>query len=541
MRGRRPFLGLERGSKVSLFPFRSDPSERIVLTLVGIAEAIDPGEEFWLNDPSHFRPQDVGDQLLTPFYVREQDFFDGIGTQYPTLVGDFGWFLFADTGAVSSSNAGSTKEAVIGLETDINKRFPLSQVITGLDTTVADFQRELTLAKVPIYLFLGLVALLIVYFLALVIGLLSRYWAEEAGLLRSRGGSVLQVTSILIAIEGVVVLVSMVAGPFLALAIVRYLLLKTMDPVGVGDGGLSVGLSGDMFVMGAVGGLVSLAVLVVFGVNRARMGMVESLQQRSRPPSVSILHRYYVDLLVLVVLGLLWWQTSSRDGFISRDVASRTLDVDPSLLFGPVLALLAAAFLVLRFLPVVARLLAWTTSRVNPPWAALSIVRLARDPLPHGALLIILMMAAALGVFGASFQSTLARSQQEQALYSIGGDLVLRGTRFPLADQEAATTTPGVQTASPLSRDTVTLLDGLPGANATLISFDSSTIPEVSWFRDDFSNKSLSDLSSGPHHQDSGEAKIRESTAGVSRKPSYDGKACGCSSKHLCGLTAWNT
>ena len=47
--------------------------------------------------------------------------------------------------------------------------------------------------------------------------------------------------------------------------------------------------------------------------------------------------------------------------------------------------------------------------------------------------------------------------------------------------------------------------------------------------------------SSGPHHQDSGEAKIRESTAGVSRKPSSDGKACGSSSKHLCGLTAWNT
>ena len=49
------------------------------------------------------------------------------------------------------------------------------------------------------------------------------------------------------------------------------------------------------------------------------------------------------------------------------------------------------------------------------------------------------------------------------------------------------------------------------------------------------------DLSSGPHHQDSGEAKIRESTAGVSRKPSSDGKARGSSSKHLCGLTAWNT
>ena len=51
----------------------------------------------------------------------------------------------------------------------------------------------------------------------------------------------------------------------------------------------------------------------------------------------------------------------------------------------------------------------------------------------------------------------------------------------------------------------------------------------------------VSGSSSGPHHQDSGEAKIRESTAGVSRKPSSDCKACGSSSKHLCGLTAWNT
>ena len=53
--------------------------------------------------------------------------------------------------------------------------------------------------------------------------------------------------------------------------------------------------------------------------------------------------------------------------------------------------------------------------------------------------------------------------------------------------------------------------------------------------------KGGSDDSSGPHHQDSGEAKIRESTAGVSRKPSSDGKARGCSSKQLSGLTAWNT
>ena len=56
-----------------------------------------------------------------------------------------------------------------------------------------------------------------------------------------------------------------------------------------------------------------------------------------------------------------------------------------------------------------------------------------------------------------------------------------------------------------------------------------------------YNPSALMEKSSGPHHQDSGEAKIRESTAGVSRKPSSDGKARGSSSKHLWGLTAWNT
>ena len=66
---------------------------------------------------------------------------------------------------------------------------------------------------------------------------------------------------------------------------------------------------------------------------------------------------------------------------------------------------------------------------------------------------------------------------------------------------------------------------------------DRRVVAKVEWHRGELFPRE----SSGPHHQDSGEAKIRESTAGVSRKPSSDGKARGCSSKQLSGLTAWNT
>ena len=483
------------GSQISLFPFRTDDTERVVLTVVGWAEPIDPQEEYWLNSQSYFTVEQRGDeQKLVSFYVPEGAFFDGLGREYPAAAGDFGWLLFFDTREVTAGTAGPTKDALIGLETDINKRFPRTFVFTGLKNRLIDYQRELTLARVPLYLFIGLVVLVILYFLVLIMGLLSRYRAEEAGLLGSRGASVLQVSGLLVAAEGVVALFAIAVGPFLALAIVRYLLLDTINPAGVENIGLTVGVSADMFAMGAIGGLLSLAVLVAYSVGRARQGVAGSLSQRSRPPSIPFLHRYYIDLLVVVALGLLWWQISSRGGFVSRDVASRALEVDPSLLFGPAMVLLAAAVLVLRFLPWIVRLLAWGMSRLSPAWAALSLVGLARDPLPHGSLVIILMLAAAVGVFGASFQSTLARSQREQVLFRQGGDIILRGRTFELSTQQTVANTPGVAVASPWTRDSVVLLDGIPGASSTLVSFDPDTLPQASWFREDFAGKSLADL-----------------------------------------------
>ena len=151
-------MGWPVGSRLSLFPFRGDASERVNLTVVGLAEPIEPQEEYWLNAPVYFSTQTVGEQVLIPLYLPERNFFDGLGTSYPAAVGDFGWFLFLDTNLVTASTVSSTRDAVAALETDINKRFPRTLVLTGLDNTLARYERELTLARVPLYLFIGLVS-----------------------------------------------------------------------------------------------------------------------------------------------------------------------------------------------------------------------------------------------------------------------------------------------------------------------------------------------------------------------------------------------
>ena len=219
----------------------------------------------------------------------------------------------------------------------------------------------------------------------------------------------IQVSGLLAMAEGVVVLVAMALGPFLALAIVRYVLLDTLNPVG-GRGVLTIGLSADMFLMGAVGAALSLMVLAASGVKYARLGVVDFLRARARPPSLPLLQRYYIDLLVLVLAGLVLWQIKDREGVAEGNLISGVLEVDISLLLGPALILVATSFLALRLMPVVISALARMAGSVAPVWASLALTRMARDPLPAGSLMIMLMMATALGVFGATFQTTLSNS-----------------------------------------------------------------------------------------------------------------------------------
>ena len=478
-------MAYEVGDRIFLAPIRGSP-ERIPLVVVGLAEPTDPQEEYWMDAPAYFQIMEIADSVVVPLFVSEDDFFQGVGARYPTLVGDFGFYLFLDSGYLTAGNVDAMKRQVLGLETDLNKVYPRTLVLSRLGRTVDEYNRALTLAKVPLYLYLSLVVVVVLYFLALIIGTLGRSQAEEAGLLRSRGASVLQVSGVLAMAEGIVALAAMIAGPFLAWIIVKFLLMGTINPRGEFAAPIPLGLAGDMFWMGALGGVLALLVLLATAAGRARMGTLESLLSRTRPPTVPFLHRYYLDILAIVAVAVIWYQVRGRDGFVAEELASQGLNVDPTLVLGPVIGLLAAAVLLLRLLPLVVRFLAWAGTRAGAAWFQFSLLRLVRDPIPHGALAVILMLAAALGVFGATFQSSLSQGQSDQARYRVGGDMVMRGASIPANAEERLETIPGVTAVSPVLRDSVRLLDGPVGANVEMLAVEPRSMAEAAWFREDF-------------------------------------------------------
>ena len=496
-------MGYEVGTRLFITPFRTAPEERIILNIVGIADPIDPREEYWMGYPNQFSVQTVGEILVVPAYVTEDDFLQVLGRRFPTAVGDFGFNLFVDPSVITAGTVDATQAALAGLETDLNKSYPRTFVFSRLDLVLEEFERDLTLARVPVYVFISLVFIIVLYFLALITGILGRGQADEVGLMRSRGASVIQVCGVLLLVEGIMALAAVAIGPLLAWLIVRFLLLPTFGDL---DGGpIQVVMSVDMFWIGAVGAVLSVAVLAVSAAGRARTGMADAQASRSRPPAVSFFHRYYLDLLAVLVAGLVWWQFQQRDGFASRALASRGLEVDPVIILGPVLALLTAALLLMRVLPLLVRLAVWLCPPVGsnavagPGWSSVTLARLARDPVLPSSLAVLLMLAAALGVFGATFQSSLSRSQSDQTLYRIGGDAVVSGPGVTPSLADSLVSVPGVQSATPVLRDSVSLAAGHTTVPALLIAADPQAMAQATWFRDDFATVTLPELASYIH------------------------------------------
>ena len=72
------------------------------------------------------------------------------------------------------------------------------------------------------------------------------------------------------------------------------------------------------FIVAGATGLLCLIIYVVPGVLGTRGGLLAHKLRSSRPPSVPLLHRYFLDIAVLLVGGLIFWEMQSRGLGVGR-------------------------------------------------------------------------------------------------------------------------------------------------------------------------------------------------------------------------------
>ncbi len=479
------FINLHEGDTIYLAPLLDAPQEKVALTIVGVMQPVDAADPYWFRDLSHFRvsfeAEDEDGDFVVPIYIGREGFFQGIGTSYPLTLGDYRWYVSLDYLSLTAATAGPARGSLEAVEADLNKQLARALTFSGLIELVNEYQRNLTLARVPLFMFVSLVVGVVLYYLVVTTTLQARERGAEAAVLRSRGASILQAGGLIGLGEGLVtVLPGAALGPFLGLLFTRLLPLgaENLD-YPPPDLSLSV-------VAAALGaGAACVLVFTLAGIGVAGQSIVGFLRERGRAGQRSPLYRYAVDILVLAALGLLWWQIRSRGGLLSRPLQGRGVSVDLALLLGPAMALVATGLGMLRLTPLLLRLLATAGNRMGATWLVHSFRRMAREPLAYAALAVLLMLATALGVFAAAFGATLRRGQADITRYRIGGEVVVPGNLASLDVQ-------GLDEVVPVYRGRLGTRADPQGVGAySLMAVAPSDVQKVAWFRGDFADKGL--------------------------------------------------
>ena len=477
------FLGIELGEGFQVIPATGgdgQPATNVVL--VGIVEPVDLSDEYWFRRGKLLTFHD-DDWTLVPLFASEEAIRQQVGRRYPGIYTSTAWFLQVDRIGVRAKRVDDLQQALRDGRRDVSNHLPNGSTSTGLARILDAYEEKLLLARIPLFLMVFLVTGILAYYLTITAGMVIRARAAEIAMLKSRGATTGQI-GILTLVEGL-----LLAGPaLLAGALLSPLLARILGGL-VFDAawtGAPVSLSWQAFGMGAAGAALAVVVLSLATLVAAGKGIVEFRQAGARPARTPFVHRYYLDILALVIIAFLWWQISNRGTVLTRSLGSRDMEVDFALLLGPALGLVALGLLVMRVFPLAAGLSSRLMGTVGPGWLVQGLRRVARDPIAPGSLVALLMLATALGVVGSAFSATLTRSQDDRIRYDVGADLRIMhdGGRSTRAVTGASELLPG--SAEVMRTEGSLLTEGFGSQRVSVLGVESDRLADVAWWRPDF-------------------------------------------------------
>lgn len=488
-------LGVKPGDSLDMYmAVIADRARSLKATVVGIVQATDPEDEYWFGSRQKLTNTASG-WLWAPMFTTQDAIFKEIKATYGETNVNFSWYFYLDKQGVRATEADRlalVTESVLGrLRTGIEG----SAASTDLPAVLSKYEERLVLGRLPLFLVIFLVVGTLMYYLFLVAGLLARERESETALLKGRGATSGQV-AFLALVEGLFMAAPAIAvGPVLALLMV--FLTDRVAPAQVGTSGLlDATFSWQAYLLGAGGALMAVAVLTLASLLAARRTIVEVRQSQARPATTLFFQRRYLDVFVLVLVVLLWWQTRQGGTFLVQRLGSEGFQIDFSLLLGPVLGLVAAGLIVLRLFPLAVSLLSRLMEPVAPVWLLQAVRRLERNPTPAGLLVLLLLLATGLGVVGAAFSASLEQSQRDQVLYQAGADVRVQhtGGAWAMSGQgpaQALTQQQGVARATDVLRGSGWATTTGFGNDVTIMAVDPREFASVAWFRPDFSRVPL--------------------------------------------------
>jgi ABC-type antimicrobial peptide transport system permease subunit len=481
----------EEAAARARFPCRPQTFVTLIatFTVVGIVAPTDQDEAFWSAGRFHFERPEVPENSgpTIPFLMPEQSFFQALPLSLPGFASHYRYTTFADISRLDSANLEEARASLrslraaedSGLVPDLAMAAPLQE-----------FSQRASFNQVTLLLLLLQVVGIAVYYVLLVASLLVERRAEETAVLRSRGATVGQLV-VMSALEGAALaLAAALVAPFLAAAVVSVLgKTGTFSDASGGDF-LDYTVVPDAFLFALGGAGLAVIALVIPSFFAARRGLVLFLRGAARPGK-PFLQRYYIDFGLAGLAAFALWELNQRGSvYDPRSVGGWS--ADPLLLLSPLFLILAVGALLFRFLPLILGIITRLLATTAGPGMALGLWQLTRSPARYTQLALLVVMAAAVGTFAATYSATTERSQTERALFQAGADVRTTGLGRLGLDSAASiredlNAVPGVEESAAAYRGSLSL-GPLPLAQdfVEVLGVDPTVAADLLWFRPDF-------------------------------------------------------
>ncbi len=490
-------LGIALGAEYDLHPFWRDDVEPVYVTVVGIVRASDPEAEFWVNEDDVFSVHTASWDTI-PMLISKDTFFAALSAYLPNMVNDYKTLIYVDTGAINAGNADTVSIALRRFDSTIRNNVVRTAVESELPDVLATYDEKLFFTRIPLLVLVLQIAAIVLYYLFMVSTMLIERQGGEIALLKSRGATTAQVMKIYV-IEGLAISgIAILAGPPLAATVISFLGQTPPFTDLTGGSNLRVTLSAGAYLWAAAGALLAFVTLLLPAYVATRNTIVNQRAGSSRPTRQPFFMRYYLDLGLAAAGGVLLYQLDRRGSLVTEGFFGDR-SVDPVLLLAPAFFILTVGIVFLRTFPLVLRLLTWAVARAQGAAVIIGMWQLVRNPVHYSRLVLLLMLATAVGMFAASFGASLDTSYTDRARFESGSQLSLTDVRIVPGPGpfDTAQTVAGLTGAS--QGTAVYRLQGSQGPltsrqTVEFLGVDSETFAEIAYFREDFADQTLPEL-----------------------------------------------
>lgn len=505
-------MGIQMGETMIAYDLRAmltyeDAPAKFELRIAGIWEPVDPREDFWEYHVT----------LENLLFVSEPTFANRISPTLEDEIHQALWYVPLDAEKLYLSDVKPLLTRIELLRRNVTKLLPRTILEADPVSVLEKYQEAADGLTALLFAFSVPILSLIVVFVLLVMTLSVEHHRNQIAVLRSRGATASQVSSIS-------VLESVVLGA-VALGVALPLSLLLAYTIGQVRSFLDFTLATDLRVgmtwatarAGVVAAVCAVVAQVIPTLEAAQHTIVTYKQERARALRPPWWQRAWLDALLLIPAGYGAYLLRQQGG-LAPSVETVTSDPlqNPLLFLAPALSLFALALVILRIFPWLMKGLAWLGARTRSVGFLLAARQLARAPGLYVAPLSLLILTLSLATYTASLSATLETHLHDQQFYGVGADVSLLDTGdeadrsgdnlmpFTPSDDEARwdflpvteyRALPGVAASARLGRYKALVQRGDDRFKVgTFIGVDRVDFPQVAFWRADFAPLPLGEL-----------------------------------------------